>query len=161
MALSGATTPGQSGPRSDGNKVVLRIPRSSSITGTSPSDCLVLYPGHSLKRGLTPLQRCSWCILKPQPTGQTKRCNFRVKWRGGQKEHIRQEMIWHLRMQCTLSMIHFGEQLFTTECRFKDAHYLLGDKVEESSRWKKVVLTEIKDVTSKKFGLQIFARLKI
>ena len=46
--LSGATTPGQSGPGSDGNEGVLRIPQSSSFTGTSPSDCLVSYPGHSL-----------------------------------------------------------------------------------------------------------------
>ena len=38
--LSGATTPGQSGPGSDGNEGVLRIPQSSSIAGTSPSDCL-------------------------------------------------------------------------------------------------------------------------
>ena len=33
MTLSGATTPGQSGPGSDGNKEVLHIPQSSSITG--------------------------------------------------------------------------------------------------------------------------------
>ena len=46
--LSGATTPDQSGPGRDGNEGVLRIPQSSSITGTSPSDCLVSYPGHSL-----------------------------------------------------------------------------------------------------------------
>ena len=47
-ALSGATTPGQSGPGSDDNEGVLHIPQSSSIAGTSPSDCLVSYPGHSL-----------------------------------------------------------------------------------------------------------------
>ena len=40
-ALSGATTPGQSGPGIDGNEGVLHIPQSSSIAGTSPSDCLV------------------------------------------------------------------------------------------------------------------------
>ena len=53
--LSGAITPGQSGPGSHGNKGVLRIPQSFSITGTSPSDCLVSYPGHSFggERGLT------------------------------------------------------------------------------------------------------------
>ena len=39
---------GQSGPGNNGNKGVLRIPQSSSITGTSPSDCLVSYTGHSL-----------------------------------------------------------------------------------------------------------------
>ena len=69
MTLSGATTPGQSGPGSDGNKGVFRIPQCSCIAGTSPSDCLVLYPGHSLGGGLTPLQRSSRCILQPQPTG--------------------------------------------------------------------------------------------
>ena len=46
--LLGATTPGQSGPGSDGNEGVFRIPQSSSITGTSPSDCLVSYPGFQL-----------------------------------------------------------------------------------------------------------------
>ena len=48
MALSGATTPGQSGPESDGNEGVHCIPQSLSITGASPSDCLVSYPGHWL-----------------------------------------------------------------------------------------------------------------
>ena len=54
--LSGATTPGQSGTGSDGAEGVLRIPQSSSITGTSPSDCLVSYLGHSLGEVL-PLYR--------------------------------------------------------------------------------------------------------
>ena len=47
--LLGATTLGQSGPGSDGHEGVLRIPQSSSITGASPSDCLVSYPGHLLE----------------------------------------------------------------------------------------------------------------
>ena len=51
------------------NEGVLRIPQSSSITGTSLSDCLVSYPG-LLWGGLPPLQRCSRCILQPQLTGQ-------------------------------------------------------------------------------------------
>ena len=37
MILSDATTPGQSGPGSDGNKVLPRIHQSSSVTGASPS----------------------------------------------------------------------------------------------------------------------------
>ena len=41
--LSGATSPSQSEPGSDGNEGVLRIPQSSSITGNSLSDCLVSY----------------------------------------------------------------------------------------------------------------------
>ena len=49
MILSGATTPGQSGPGSDGNKEVLYIPQTFSITGAFPSDCLLSYIGHSLE----------------------------------------------------------------------------------------------------------------
>ena len=41
--LSDAITKGQSGPGSDSNEGVLRIPQSSSITGTSPLNCLVSY----------------------------------------------------------------------------------------------------------------------
>ena len=46
--LSSASTLGQSGPGSDANKGVLLISQSSSTHGTSPSDCFVSYPGHSL-----------------------------------------------------------------------------------------------------------------
>ena len=72
--LSGVTNPGQSGPRSDGSDGVLRIPQSSSLTGASPSEILVSYPGHSL-RGLTPLQRCSRCILQLPLTEQYSELN--------------------------------------------------------------------------------------
>ena len=44
--LSGATTQGQSGPLSIGNKELFCIPQSSSIAGTSPSDCLISYVVH-------------------------------------------------------------------------------------------------------------------
>ena len=47
MILLGVTTPGQSGPGSNGNDGVLYIPPTSSITGGLPSDCLMLYPGYS------------------------------------------------------------------------------------------------------------------
>ena len=50
--LSGATTPDQSGPERNGSVEVLHIPQSSNITGSSSSDCLVLYPEHSLGRVL-------------------------------------------------------------------------------------------------------------
>ena len=57
-------------PGSNGNEGVLCIPQCCSITGTSPSDCLVSYSVHSLVF-FTPLQRCSRCILQPQLTGQS------------------------------------------------------------------------------------------
>ena len=47
QTLSGAITPGQSGPESDGNEGVLCIPQSSSMTGISPT--IVLYLGHLLE----------------------------------------------------------------------------------------------------------------
>ena len=46
--LSDATTLGQRGPGSDGNEEVFRNSQGSNITETSPSDCLVSYPEHSL-----------------------------------------------------------------------------------------------------------------
>ena len=84
-ALSDVTTPGQSGLGSDGNKGVLRIPQSSSITGNSPSHSLVSYPGHSLRWGLTSLQRCSRCILHIHISSYTSLVlagpsGIRVRW---------------------------------------------------------------------------------
>ena len=46
--LTGVTSPGQSGLGSNGNEGVLQILQSSRITEASPSDILMLYPGHSL-----------------------------------------------------------------------------------------------------------------
>ena len=54
-SCSGATTPDQCGPGSDGNKVVLRFPQSSSIRAPA-SDCLVSFQG-TTQGSLTLLQR--------------------------------------------------------------------------------------------------------
>ena len=48
-ALSGATTPCQNGPGSNGNEGVLPVPQISSFTGTSPADCFMSYPERSLE----------------------------------------------------------------------------------------------------------------
>ena len=55
--MLGTTIPGHSGPSSDGNEGVLRIPQSSSITGHSPSDCSVSYSVHSLDGVLPPAKK--------------------------------------------------------------------------------------------------------
>ena len=47
--LSDASAPGQREPGNGGNKEVLHNPQYSSITDTSPWDCLMSYPGHSLE----------------------------------------------------------------------------------------------------------------
>ena len=57
--MLGATTPGHSGPGSDGNEAILHFPQTSSINGAAPSDWLMSYSGHLFGRGITPLQRCS------------------------------------------------------------------------------------------------------
>ena len=46
--LSGATTPGQIEPGSDGNEVLLCILQRYNITGASLLDYFVSYAGHSL-----------------------------------------------------------------------------------------------------------------
>ena len=66
--LSGATSPGQIDPGSDGNEDVLCISLSSSVTGASISDSLMSYTGHLLGGGLTCLQRSNRYILQPQQT---------------------------------------------------------------------------------------------
>ena len=71
-ALSGATTPSQSGLGSDGNEGVLHIPQSFSITGTSPSDCLVSYPGHSLVGVLTLCRGAVGVFYSPSRLGFDK-----------------------------------------------------------------------------------------
>ena len=48
--LSGAITPGQSGPGSNGNKGYSVFPKTPHITGALSSYCLVSFPGHSLGR---------------------------------------------------------------------------------------------------------------
>ena len=52
--LSGAITPGLSGPSGNGNEGALHIPQISKA-GALPSNDLMLYPGHTLGGGLTPL----------------------------------------------------------------------------------------------------------
>ena len=59
------------GLRADCNEEVLRITRSSSISGTSSSYCLVSYPRHMFQVGVSHLQKSSRCILQAQPTGQS------------------------------------------------------------------------------------------
>ena len=68
--LSSATTPNQSGPGSDGNEGVLRIPQSSSVAGTSPLDLLVSYPGHSLEESYTSAEKQS--VFSTAPADWTK-----------------------------------------------------------------------------------------
>ena len=72
--LSCATTSDKSGPGGDVNEGVIHIPQSSSITGTSPSDCLMSYTAHSLWGPYPSAEKQSiyiiyiYILLQPQPT---------------------------------------------------------------------------------------------
>ena len=93
----------QSGPGSDGNKELLCIPQSFSITGASPSDCLVSYPGHSLEEG-------SYLSAEKQLMYSTAPAN----WAGDIKCHWVQNLVigsdpklkWYLMVQ--RSKVWFG-----------------------------------------------------
>ena len=72
--LLSATTPDSSGPGSNGNKGVLCIPQSSSITGPSRSDCLVSYLGHLLEESYFSAERQSVYSTAPADWAKYRRC---------------------------------------------------------------------------------------
>ena len=78
MVLSGATIPGQTGSGSNGNKGVLHIPQSPSITGTSPTDCLVSYPGHSFGGGSYPYAEVQ-SVYSPPSTDLAMKIRERIE----------------------------------------------------------------------------------
>ena len=71
--LTGSTSPGQSGPGSNGNEGVLHISKALSLEPYHHQRILnhvrTLVGG-----GLTLLQRCTRCILQPQTTGWMHVC---------------------------------------------------------------------------------------
>ena len=69
----GAITPSQSGPRSNGNEEVLRIPQSSSCTRASPSGCLMSYLGHSLRESYSSAEMQSVYSAAPSWLGYWER----------------------------------------------------------------------------------------
>ena len=79
--LSGSTTLGLGRPGSDGNEEVLCIPHSSSITGASPSDCLLSYLIQSLLAGSYPsaeiqlVYSADWAILWPKILQNANGCS--------------------------------------------------------------------------------------
>ena len=71
--LSGATTPGPSRLRGNGNQRVIYISQIS-MAGASLLDCLMSYPGYSLEGGVWPL--CSDAISVFYRLGQLSFVNF-------------------------------------------------------------------------------------
>ena len=68
-SLSGATTPGQSGSRSDSDDGI-HFPKIQHYWNLTIRLFSVISRTLVEGWGLTLLQRCSWCILQLQPTGQ-------------------------------------------------------------------------------------------
>ena len=92
--LSGATTPGQNGPGSNGNEEVLRIRQSSSIIGTSASDCLVSYTRHSLEKSYLTTEMQSVYSKAPEDWEIVRNKNI------SQSIHIERN-IYVTRMKCS------------------------------------------------------------
>ena len=117
--LSGAATPGQSWQWSG-------TPHSRK-TGALPSDCLVSYPEHSLGEGLTPPQRCSRCILKPQPTGWVTELDVLcVQWA---KEELSDCVIIyfggvHNTNLYILQSLYFCSHAFVITCSFSGGSFM-------------------------------------
>ena len=61
--LSGATTPDQSRPRSDGNSGILQIPHCSHISGASALDFFVSYNWTLVCGEVLPLCREAGCVF--------------------------------------------------------------------------------------------------
>ena len=77
--LSGAITSSLSGPGSDGCKRVFCIPQSSSITGATPSHCLVLYSGQLLREPYPSAEMRSVYSVAPNRVGSQNLFNQRQK----------------------------------------------------------------------------------
>ena len=75
--LSDATTPGQSGLRSNGNEGVLQIPQSSK-PGASLSDCLVSYPSHLLAGFYPSVEMQSVYSLTPANLARERRLDIYI-----------------------------------------------------------------------------------
>ena len=71
--LSDASPLGQSWPGSDGNKGVLGIPQSSSITGASLSDYLQSNLGHSLEESYPSVEMQSVYSITPSDLASIRR----------------------------------------------------------------------------------------
>ena len=72
--------------QSGSNEGVLRIPQSSSITGISPSDCLVSYSGHLWResylsaemQSVYPTAPADWARMSHRTIKQFKKCSVIV-----------------------------------------------------------------------------------
>ena len=100
--LSGATTLSQSGPGE--MAMVLCITPSPSISETSPSDCLVPYPGHSLSggKGLLLCRETVGVFYSPSRLGKTRRKRIRQHWLYSVDESVRR-LHWKEQRKTTAS----------------------------------------------------------
>ena len=103
--LSGASTPGHSGPGAHGNEGVLHIPQSSSITEGSSSDCLVSYPGHWLGESYLSVEMQSvysvapakWTVIsRTLVGGVSPLCRDAVSVFGSSSRKYSWTVMWHI-----------------------------------------------------------------
>ena len=105
--LSCVTSPGQRRPGNDSHEGVLRIPQTI-ITGTSPPDCLLSYPRHSLSGGILPLCRDKVGVFcSPSWQGKIKRTLFMMVKRAN--KHICKILGNLNKFEMQNTKLHFAE----------------------------------------------------
>ena len=119
--LLGATTPGQSGPGSNGNEGVLRILQSSRIIRALPSDCFVSYAGHSLGDSYPCAEKQSVYSTAPADRwlGQQKQVQGMLshRWNGlaHKNQQTRKKKEFKTRDDWVAKVIYFENQFRTSD----------------------------------------------
>ena len=100
--------------------MVLRISQSPSITGTSPSDCFVSYPGHSLGGSYPSAEMQSVYSTAPADLGKHRFRDSESKsdiyniWHAHLHEHHLYQRNW-VKISPILELLLAGQRLTTQE----------------------------------------------
>ena len=106
---SGVNTQGKNEPGTDGNEEVLCISQCSSITGTSPSDCLSSYPGLSLMGWLTyPTAEVQSMYSTAPADWAITECNWRPAWVNWLRNKINQRWLTKISTNQSVNEISFN-----------------------------------------------------
>ena len=113
-------------------EIILHIPENSSITGASPSYCLVSYPGHSLRRALSLCRGAVGVFYRPSQLGQN------CIWCWGFWKSTKFKVFFNY-LYCYVNSgpenkYMFGSYLWIKYIFFKKHSYSIGPRVKKTSK---------------------------
>ena len=129
--LIGTTTPGQSGPGSNGNEVVFYIPQIFG-TGTSPSTALESYLGHSFMGQVSYSSAEKRSAYSTAPADRTvyavKNKHFNIEW---QKDSLKEIsllissyfLIYKVGQHCLCRHPGYAINHFNAACKYSQISY--------------------------------------